>query len=78
MLTERFDRALRFATRAHRDQYSKGSQIPYIPHLMAVAALVLEHGGKETEAIAALLHDAAEDRGGAINQLVAESSNEPV
>ena len=31
---------------------------------MAVAALVMEHGGGEDEVIAALLHDAAEDQGG--------------
>lgn len=42
----------------------KGSDIPYLSHLMAVCALVLEHGGTEVQAIAALLHDAAEDEGG--------------
>jgi (p)ppGpp synthase/HD superfamily hydrolase len=43
----------------------KGTQIPYISHLMAVSSLVIEHGGNEDEAIAGLLHDAAEDQGGA-------------
>jgi (p)ppGpp synthase/HD superfamily hydrolase len=44
----------------------KGTQIPYVAHLLAVAALVLEHGGDEDQAIAALLHDAAEDHGGEV------------
>ncbi len=65
MLTERFDQALMFASRLHREQRRKGTDIPYISHLLSVAALVLEHGGSEDQAIAALLHDAAEDQGGA-------------
>jgi len=65
MLTGRFDDALVFASRLHRAQRRKGTDIPYVSHLMAVSALVLEHGGNEDQAIAALLHDAAEDQGGA-------------
>ncbi len=65
MLTERFDEAFRFAHRLHRDQTRKGTSIPYISHLMTVAALVVEHGGTEDQAIAGLLHDAVEDQGGA-------------
>ncbi len=65
MLTERFDKAFRFAHRLHRDQTRKGTPIPYISHLMTVAALVVEHGGNEDQAIAGLLHDAVEDQGGA-------------
>jgi (p)ppGpp synthase/HD superfamily hydrolase len=64
LLTERFDDAFRYAHRLHRIQIRKGTPIPYISHLMAVAALVLENGGSEDHAIAALLHDAAEDQGG--------------
>ncbi len=64
MLTERFDEAFRYAHRLHRDQTRKGTTIPYISHLMTVAALVVEHGGNEDQAIAALLHDAVEDQGG--------------
>lgn len=64
MLTHRFDEALIFAARAHRDQRRKGSNAPYISHLMGVAALVLEYGGDEAQAIGALLHDAVEDQGG--------------
>lgn len=64
MFSERFDEALRFASALHRSQTRKGSDIPYISHLMAVSALVIEYGGNEDQAIAALLHDAAEDQGG--------------
>lgn len=62
-LSSRFKAALVFATRAHAGQQRKGTGIPYVSHLLAVAALVLEHGGGEDEAIAALLHDAPEDQG---------------
>ncbi|MCM1983750.1 HD domain-containing protein [Lyngbya confervoides] len=64
ILSDRFSAAFALAESLHRDQVRKGSQIPYISHLMAVSALVLEDGGNETEAIAALLHDAVEDQGG--------------
>jgi (p)ppGpp synthase/HD superfamily hydrolase len=64
MLSERFDDAFRFAHQLHRDQRRKGTSIPYVSHLMTVSALVVEHGGDENQAIAALLHDAAEDQGG--------------
>jgi (p)ppGpp synthase/HD superfamily hydrolase len=60
-LTERFDEALQYASRHHRQQLRKGSRVPYMSHLMSVSALVLEHGGNEDQAIAALLHDAVED-----------------
>ncbi|MFH2072142.1 MAG: HD domain-containing protein [Actinomycetota bacterium] len=65
MLTARFDDALRYAADVHRAQVRKGSDIPYLAHLLSVAALVIEHGGDEDQAIGALLHDAAEDAGGA-------------
>ncbi len=64
-LTARFDRALLFATRKHAGQTRKGTPTPYISHLMSVAGLVLEAGGDEDLAIAALLHDVVEDCGGA-------------
>ena len=63
-LTSRFENALVFAAQLHREQRRKGSNVPYVSHLLAVAALVIEHGGDEDEAIAALLHDAIEDQGG--------------
>ena len=64
MMTERFDRALVLASGLHRDQRRKGSGAPYVSHLLAVAAIVIEQGGDEDQAIAALLHDAVEDQGG--------------
>jgi (p)ppGpp synthase/HD superfamily hydrolase len=65
ILSARFEKALVFATQLHREQTRKGTTIPYIAHLLGVASIVLEHGGNEDEAIAALLHDAIEDQGGA-------------
>ena len=64
MLTSRYDDAFRYAHDLHRGQTRKGTSIPYISHLMIVSAIVIEHGGNEDQAIAALLHDAAEDQGG--------------
>jgi (p)ppGpp synthase/HD superfamily hydrolase len=63
-LNGRFDQALLLASSLHRKQVRKASGVPYIAHLLAVASLVLEEGGSEDVAIAALLHDAAEDQGG--------------
>jgi GTP pyrophosphokinase len=63
-LTGRFDEAFRYAHEVHATQTRKGTAAPYIGHLMGVASIVLDDGGSEDEAIAALLHDAAEDRGG--------------
>jgi (p)ppGpp synthase/HD superfamily hydrolase len=64
ILTTKFDEALAFAVELHRKQPRKGTGVPYVSHLLSVAALVLEHGGTEEQAIAALLHDAVEDQGG--------------
>jgi len=64
LLTNRFEEALVFAFQLHKNQYRKQSRIPYISHLLAVTAIVLENGGSENQAIAALLHDAVEDQGG--------------
>ena len=64
VLTARFDEAFRYAHEAHAQQTRKGTEAPYIGHLMGVASIVLDDGGSEDEAIAALLHDAAEDQGG--------------
>ena len=63
-LTGRFSEALVLAASLHRHQVRKGGGIPYISHLLAVCSIVLEHGGEEDEAIAALLHDGPEDQGG--------------
>jgi GTP pyrophosphokinase len=63
-LTDRFQNALAYAATLHGKQTRKASGEPYLSHLLAVAALVMENGGNEDECIAALLHDAAEDQGG--------------
>lgn len=62
---ERLDEALVYASKLHREQTRKGTEIPYLMHLLSVAALVGEAGGDEDEVIAAILHDAVEDQGGA-------------
>ena len=78
-LSTRFDDALVFTARLHREQMRKGTAVPYIAHLLAVASIVLEQGGNEDEAIAALLHDAIEDQGGApTRQLIRERFGETV
>lgn len=63
-LSGRFSEALVFAAALHQDQNRKGGDIPYVSHLLAVCSTVLEHGGDEDEAVAALLHDGPEDQGG--------------
>jgi GTP pyrophosphokinase len=68
-LSERFTLALSYACDLHRRQARKGTQIPYVAHLLAVASIALEHGANEDEAIAAALHDAIEDQGGAAVEL---------
>ena len=66
LLTERFEQAFHYAMKLHSDQTRKGTEVPYIAHLLGVTSLVLEDGGDEDQAIAALLHDAVEDQGGLI------------
>ena len=63
-LGKRFDDAIRYALRLHRKQQRKGKKVPYAAHLLGTAGTVLDFGGDEGQAIAALLHDAAEDHGG--------------
>jgi (p)ppGpp synthase/HD superfamily hydrolase len=66
VLSPQFSHALVWAADLHRHQVRKGPKaIPYVGHLLAVASIVIEFGGTEDEAIAALLHDAVEDQGGA-------------
>lgn len=63
-LTARFDDALTYAREHHAGDRRKGTNIPYVSHLLGVCSLVLDMEGSEDEAIAALLHDVAEDGGG--------------
>jgi len=59
---KRFRDALVWAAELHEEQKRKGGNVPYVAHLLGVAAIVLEHGGDEDQAIGALLHDALEDQ----------------
>ena len=65
VLGDRYVAAVSEAVSLHARQARKGNAIPYVSHLLAVSSLVLEHGGDEDQAIAALLHDGPEDQGGA-------------
>ena len=62
-LTSRYTEALDYAREQHAGQTRKGTEIPYLSHLIGVSALVLDHGGDEDQAIAGLLHDVIEDCG---------------
>ena len=65
VLSTRFDAAVAYARTIHANQVRKGTRIPYLAHLLSVAALVIEHGAADEDlVIGALLHDAAEDCGG--------------
>ena len=64
-LSPRFEEALLYAARLHASQLRKGGSIPYVAHLLGVASIALQYGANEDESIAALLHDAIEDQGGA-------------
>ncbi len=69
-MTDRFTRAVDYARIAHAAQVRKGTDIPYITHLLGVAALVIEFGGNEDQAIAGLLHDTIEDCGEAHEAMI--------
>jgi GTP pyrophosphokinase len=64
-VSPQFEKALTYATRIHGGRLRKKTRIPYIAHILGVAAIAMEYGANETEAIGALLHDAVEDCGGA-------------
>lgn len=68
----RYDTALTFAARAHRDQVRKGTDIPYIAHPVHVSILLIRHGFDEDLAIAGLLHDVVEDCGITLDTIAAE------
>lgn len=63
-LTKRFEHALVYSFQLHKNQRRKATGVPYFSHIMGTTALVIESGGDEDAAIAALLHDAVEDQGG--------------
>ncbi|GAA3303753.1 HD domain-containing protein [Dactylosporangium vinaceum] len=62
MLSPRFEEALAYAARQHGAQVRHNTGTPYVSHLLATCAIVLEEGGGETAAIGALLHDVLEDQ----------------
>jgi (p)ppGpp synthase/HD superfamily hydrolase len=64
-LSPQFEKALTYATRIHGGKLRKKTRIPFVAHILGVAAIAMEYGANETEAIGALLHDAVEDCGGA-------------
>jgi (p)ppGpp synthase/HD superfamily hydrolase len=64
-LTDAFDAARQW----HDGQARKGTAVPYLSHPLAVASLVLDSGGDEEEAIAALLHDAVEDTEATVSEI---------
>lgn len=71
MLTDRFDEALAYASRLHREQRRKGTDVPYVAHLLGVASIALENGADEDQAIGALLHDAVEDQDVTVPEIAA-------
>lgn len=77
VLSDRFETALSYALRLHRWQRRKVTGVPYICHLLAVAAMVIEAGADEECAIAALLHDAVEDQGGSTTLFAIEEQFGP-
>lgn len=74
----RIGAAVSLAAQLHADQVRKGTSIPYLAHLLAVASLVMEHGGDEDQTIAALLHDAIEDTGPESEALIREQFGDRV
>lgn len=69
---KRLAEGVEFALSAHAKQKRKGTDIPYASHLLGVASLVLEYGGDEEQAIAAMLHDAVEDQGTDLEPVIRE------
>jgi predicted HD phosphohydrolase len=78
VLTDRFARAVDYARIAHAGQTRKGTDIPYLTHLLSVASLVIEFGGSEDQAIAALLHDTIEDCGEEHEAIIREQFGDAV
>src|SRR3546814_857851 len=68
--TDRLSRAVDYARIAHARQVRKGTHVPYLSHVLGVAALVVEYGGNEDQAIAGLLHDPIEDHGQAHDAMI--------
>lgn len=78
VFTDRFSRAVDYARIAHAVQVRKGTNIPYLYHLLGVASLVIEFGGNEDQAIAGLLHDTIEDCGAEHEAVIRERFGDAV
>src|SRR3546814_6072771 len=76
--TDRFSRAVDYARIAHARQVRKGTHVPYLSHVLGVAALVVEYGGNEDQAVAGLLHDTIEDHGQAHEAMIRALFDEAV
>jgi (p)ppGpp synthase/HD superfamily hydrolase len=74
IFSDRFSEALGFAIGLHNDQVRKGTKTPYMAHLLAVTAILLENGGDEDQTIGALLLDTAEDKGGGVKAFLKSKS----
>ena len=70
--SERYEAALNLAAAAHRDQPRKGSNVPYIVHLVHVATILLRYGYAEDLVIAGLLHDIVEDQNVPLKQIASD------
>lgn len=76
--SKRLDDAIALATDAFRGIVRKGTEIPYLSHLLQVMVYVAEHGGDEDQMIAAVLHDYLEDIEGSTEAELAERFGERV
>jgi (p)ppGpp synthase/HD superfamily hydrolase len=73
---EPFERGLEFAAKRHKGHLRKGTGTPYIAHLLQVSGIVLEYGGNEVQAVAALLHDVVEDQKATVGEVREEFGSE--
>ena len=67
--SSKFYKAFEMACEGHKGHVRKGSNIPYIGHLLGVASAVIEAGGTEKQTIAAFLHDMVEDTSTSVKQI---------
>ena len=61
MISKKVNLALKVASKAHRDQVRKGTDIPYISHPVAVAMVIGKYTTNEDIIVAGILHDILED-----------------
>ena len=61
MISKKINLAIKIASKAHRDQVRKGTDIPYISHPFAVAMIINRYTTDEDIVVAGILHDILED-----------------